>query len=179
MEDEEEEAEHIEGGEAAGDEADGEDEVVAALEGGEEDLVFREEAGEREDAGDGEAGDEGRAVGPGEARAEAAHVFDEVAVDGVDGDTGGEEEHALEEGVGEDVEHGGGVADGVEGAGMFAAADGVDDAEGEEHVTELGEGGEGEDALDVVLGAGDDGGEEGGEGAEEGDEFEGVGGVGE
>ena len=80
----------------------------------------------------------------------------------MDDGAGGEEEERLEEGVGHEVEDGGGVGG---------------DSAGEEHVAELGDGGVGEDALDVVLDHADAGGEEGGGGADDGDDAEGVGGA--
>ena len=126
-----------------------------------EDLVFGEEAGEGRDAGDGEDAHGHGPEGDGDALAEAAHEAHVLlAREGVDDGAGGEEEERLEEGVGEEVEDGGRVGG---------------DSAGEEHVAELGDGGVGEDALDVVLDDADAGGEEGGGGADDGDDAEGVG----
>ena len=74
-----------------------------------------------------------------------------------------EEEQRFEEGVGDEVEH----ADG-----------GATDAEAHHHVAELGDGGVGEDALDVPLRGGDERAEDGGDGADPGDDLEGDGGGG-
>ena len=161
------EAEHVEGGEAGGDEADEPEEFgegVGAGEDVEENLVFREEAGEGRDAGDGDdAGGHGP-EGDRDATSQAAHLAHVLlAGEGVDDGAGGEEEKGLEEGVGEEMEDGGGVGG---------------DPAGEEHVAELGDGGVGEDALDVVLHDADDGGEEGGGRADESDDAEGEGGSG-
>ena len=153
------EAEHVEAGHAGGEEADGPEELaegVAVGEGPVEDLVFREEAGEggmpamaKTPIGHGPEGD-------GDALAEAAHdAHVLLAGEGVDDGAGGEEEQRLEEGVGHEVEDGGGVGG---------------DSAGEEHVAELRDGGVGEDALDVVLHHADGGGEEGGGGADDGDD---------
>ena len=65
----------------------------------------------------------------------------------VDHATGGEEEEGFEEGVRHEMEDGGGV--------------GANSA-GHEHIAELGNGGIGEDALDVVLDYADCGGEQSG-----------------
>ena len=162
------EAEHIEGGETGGDEADEPEEfaeagVGLAGEGLVEDLVFGEEAGERPDAGDGEdAGGHGP-EGDWDATAEASHdahvLFSAQCMDHA---AGCEEEERLEEGVGHEVEDAGPVGG---------------DAAAEEHVAELGDGGVGEDALDVVLDDAEGGGEEGGEGSDDGDDAEGEGGA--
>ena len=146
------EAEHVEGGQAGGEEADEPEELAEGVGAGEglvEDLVLREEAGEGGDAGDGEDADGHGPEGDGDALAEAAHgAHVLLAREGVDDGAGGEEEEGLEEGVGEEVEDGGGVGG---------------DSAGEEHVAELGDGRVGEDALDVVLDQTDTGGDDRGE----------------
>ena len=75
------------------------------------------------DAGEGEATDEHADVGDGHDFADAGHFSDvEFAAHGVHDGAGGEEQECFEEGVGEDVEDGGG---------------GGEDAEAHEHVAEL------------------------------------------
>ena len=97
--------------------------------------------------------------GDGHVLAQAAHAADVLlAGAAVDDGAGAEEEQGFEEGVGDEVEH----ADG-----------GAADAEAHHHVAELGDGGVGEDALDVLLRDGDGGGEEGGDGADPGDDLRG------
>ncbi len=101
--------------------------------------------------------------GDGDALAEAtheAHVL--LARECVNNGAGSEEEERLEEGVGEEVEDGGRVGG---------------DSAGQKHVAELGDGGVGENALDVVLDDADAGGKDGGERADDGDDAEGVGGA--
>ena len=87
-----------------------------------------------------------------------AHVL--FARERVDDRAGREEEQGLEEGVGDQMEDGGGV-------GCDSAA--------EEHVAELRDGRVGEDALDVVLHDSDRSGENCSECADDGDDAEGVG----
>ena len=134
------EAEHVEGGHAGGDEADEPEQLAEGVrrdEGLVEDLVLGEEAGEGMDAGDGEDARRHGPEGDGDALAQAAHLAHVLlAGERVDDGAGGEEEQRLEEGVGDEVEDAGGVGS---------------DAAGQEHVAELGDGGVGEDALDVVL----------------------------
>ena len=132
--------------------------------GGVEDGVLRPEAGEEEgEAAEGEHADGVDREGDGHVLAQAAHTAN-VLLTGTAVDDGAcaEEEQGLEEGVGDEVEH----ADG------WAA-----DSETHHHVAELGDGGVGEDALDVPLGDGDGGAEEGGDGADPGDDLEGGGGA--
>ena len=83
--------------------------------------------------------------------AHPAHVL--LAAQGVDDAAGGQEEQALEEGVGHQVEQ-------ARGVGPDAAAD--------EHVADLGDGRIGQDALDVVLDEGHGRGEDSGDGPDPG-----------
>ena len=157
------EAEHVEGGHACGDEADEPEELAERIgrdESAEEDLVLGEETGQRRDARDGEDAHRHGPEGDGDALAEAAH-FAHVLLAGerMDDGAGGEEEQRLEEGVGHQVEDSGGV-------GAYSA--------GKEHVAELGDGGVGEDALDIVLDEADAGREDGRGRADDGDYAEGV-----
>ena len=154
-EDDEEKAAHIEGGEE-GDEAgdDEEDDVVIA--GSLEDLFLGPEAGGDEgEAAEGGGTDQEGDGGDGHFFPEAAHFPDVLlVVAGVDDGTGAEEEEGLEPGVGEEVEHAG-----------FAR----EEADGHDHVAELGEGGVGENFFDVILLGGHEGGEECGDAADPGD----------
>ena len=119
---------------------------------------FEKKPAKGEEAGDGEDGRGHGPEGDGEFLAQAAHLAHVLlAAEGVNDGAGGEEEQRLEEGVGDEVEDGGGV-------GRDAAA--------EEHVAELRDGGVGEHALDVVLDQGDGGGEEGSGCADDGDDAE-------
>ncbi len=128
------------------------------IEGDGEDRLLREEAGEEGNAGEGAGADGEGPEGDGHLLAQAAHLPHVLlVVHGVDDRAGSEKEEGLEEGVGGEVEHGGGPA---------AAADRHD------HVAELGEGRVGEDPLDIVLLGGDEGGEEGGDAADPGDDIE-------
>ncbi len=150
--------EHVERGEARADEAQQpENQIrVRAGAGGFEDFVLAEKAGEAGNAGDGQRGDEHRPVSDGNLLAQAAHVAHVLlAAHGVDHAARGEEEQALEEGVGHQVEDSGGV-------GAHAAA--------EEHVAELRDGGVGENFLDVGLHQADGGGVKRRERADDGDD---------
>ena len=99
------------------------------------------------DAGDGERADEHRPIGDGDLLAQAAHVAHVLlAAHGVDHAAGREEEQALEEGVGHQVED-------ARGIGADAAA--------EEHVAKLRNSGVGENFFDVGLHQADGGGIEG------------------
>ena len=145
-------AEHIEGGHQRGRVADEpQDAIGPAFRSPRlpEDFILGKESGERRDPGDGERGDQHSAIGDGDAMAEVSHVAHVLlAAHGVDHRPGAEEQQSLEERVSEDMEDGGG-----EGS----------NAEREEHVPELRDGGVREDALDVVLNQSDGGGEDGGE----------------
>ncbi len=167
-EDFEVEAEGVVGGHEGDEEADdAQDGSISGVggEGGVEDFIFGPETGEGEDAGESEAADEHGDVGDGHDFADAGHFADvEFAAHGVHDGTCGEEQEGFEEGVGEDVKDGS--------AGGLGVVDGAE-AEGEEHVAELGEGGVGPDFFEVVLAEGDGGGEEGGEAADAGDDVEG------
>ena len=159
---EEDETAHVEGGHEGGGEADEPENAIGAAFGGPglpEDFVFGEESGEAGNAGDGEHADEHGPERGGSALAKVAHELHILLTGhGVNNGAGTEEEQGLEEGVSEDVEDSGGECA---------------DAEREEHVAELGDGGVGEHALDVVLNEADGGGEDSGEGADDGDCFHG------
>ncbi len=153
------ETEHVESRQAR-DEAHHHAEDRAELECGRQNLVLAEEAGEWRYARDGQAGDEEGDVGHRHVFPKSAHVAHLVAMHGVDNGAGAEEQEGLEHGVGEEVEHGGHVAQP-----LVAAHSG--NAEGHHHESDLGDGGEGEHPLDVRLHAGDDGGVEGREGSDD------------
>ena len=128
-----------------------------------ENCVFRPEAGEEDwntaqrQHADGVGGEGERHVG-----LEAAHAADVLLfVDAVNDRARAHEQERLEEGVGDEVEHADGDAA---------------EAEASHHVAELGDGGVGEDALDVVLRDGDEGGKDRGGCADPGDDGEGGGG---
>src|SRR4029077_12891524 len=155
---EEDEAEHVEGSEQRGGQAESVEDAsaVLALIGAEQDGVFAEEAGERGKAGDGQRGSEHCEVGPANFLAEAPHALHVLlAAHGVDDAAGSEEEQGFEKSVGHQVEDAGGKRG---------------DSAGQEHITELAHGGVGQDALDVGLHEADGGGEEGGGAADDGDD---------
>ena len=90
------------------DDADHPDHVVAADEGAAEDLVLGPEAGEREDADHGQGADEHRPEGDRHLLAQTAHLAHVLlAAHGVDHRARAEEQQALEEAVGEQVEDAG------------------------------------------------------------------------
>ena len=121
-----------------------------------ENLVLGEEAREAGNARDGHAADPHGAEGDRDLVLEPAHAPHVLlAAHGVDYGTGTEEEERLEEGVGHEVED----RDPV-GA----------DAESQEHVAELADGGVGEDALDIGLHQRDAGGQDRGEGSDGSDD---------
>ncbi len=134
------EAEHVERSHQRGAVADKpEDAICAAFRGPglPQDFVFREEAGEGKDTGDGQRRDQHRLIGGRNALTQIAHVAHVLlATQGMNHRTGTEEEQRLEECVSEDVED-------ARGKGS--------DAERQEHVSQLRDGGVGEHALDVVL----------------------------
>ena len=161
---EEDEPEHVEGGEEGGDQRDDRqhlpDHRIPGDPGAEDDRILRPESGEWDDAGIREGGDEEGPESDWHVLAQAAHFLDVLLlVHAVDDGAGTEEEECLEEGVRHQVEDG---------------RDPGTDAEREGHVAELGERGVGDDALDVVLHHADGGGHEGGEGADDGDHGEGI-----
>ena len=151
-------APHVEGGHGGGGEADRPEHggALRRAVGLPENLVLGEEAGEAGNAGDGHAADPHGPEGDRDLVLEAAHAPHVLlAAHGVDHGAGAEEEQRLEEGVGEQVED----RDPV-GA----------DAERQEHVAELADGGVGEDALDIGLHQRDAGGQDRGEGADGSDD---------
>ncbi len=132
-----------------------------------DDRVLRQEPGEADvgqrdaDAGDRQRPDQHRPVGLGDLvpqPAVVAHVL--LVVHRGDDRAGAEEQHRLEEGVGEEVEH----------RRRIGA-----DARRHEHVAELRAGRVGDHPLDVVLHQPDRRREEGGRRADEGDEGQRVG----
>jgi hypothetical protein len=111
--------------------------------GGGEDLVLRPEPGEGEDPGDRQPADDERQGGDGHELLHAAHEPHVLLVlHPVHDGSGAEEHEGLEEGVGDHVEDGRHV-----GA----------DADGQEHVAELRDGGVGENPFDVEVDEGDGG----------------------
>ncbi len=149
---------HVGRGHEGGDQAEDQHQpvgaAVLALGGPGQDLVLGPEPGE------GRQGDQG-GHGQGEGPERAGHVLAQPAhlphVEGVVGGqadrAGAQEQAALEEGVGEQVEH--------------ATRPGAD-AQAHDHVAELGDGRVGQHPLDVGLHEGQRGPEHGGEGADEG-----------
>ena len=138
-------ASHVGGGHEGADEPEEEDVGVVVLHGPEQDLVLGPEAGEREDPGQGQGADDEGPVRGRHVLLEPAHLAHVVGMHGVDDRPGAEEQQGLEEGVGEEVED----------AGRPGA-----DAEGGHHVTQLADGGVGQDAFDVVLHEGQAGGDD-------------------
>ena len=150
--------EHVEGGHERDHDTDEPDPLEAQLECLAQDLVLGEEAGQRRDAGDGERADEHRPVGDGDLVAQGTHLVHVLlAVDGVDDGARAQEQQALEEAVGHEMEDGG-----DQGA----------HAQRREHVAQLGQRGVGQHALDVLLGERDGRGEDGREDADRGDQDE-------
>ena len=147
--------EHVEGGHPGDQEADRPDPQEAVLERVAQDLVLAEEAGQRRDARDRDRADQHRPVGDRDLLRQAAHLAHVLlVVDGVDHRARIEEQQALEEAVGHQVEDRRGPRP---------------DAQGGEHVAELGQRRVGQDPLDVGLGEGDRGGQDRREGADRGD----------
>ena len=151
---------HVEGRKRAGGQAREKGPITSVGPGGVQDFLLGEESREGKDAGDGEHRDHRRPIGLGQGLAQAPRsrrpgdIPNVVAVHRVDHHARRKEQKAFEEGMGENVEHGGGI-------GLAARA------QGEHHQAQLGQGGKGQDALEIGLGAGDGGGEHGGEGAGE------------
>jgi hypothetical protein len=104
--------------------------------GGVDDAFLAPEAGERREAGERAQPDRERPERHRHVPPKPAHPRHQVAADRVDHAAGGEEEQRLERGVRQQVEEGGG---------------GGADRERTGHVADLGDGGPGEHALDVVL----------------------------
>ena len=102
-----------------------------------ENFVLAEESGETRDSGDGERADQHRPIGDGNLFAQAAHLRHFLlAAHGVNHAAGREEQQALEERVGHQMED-------ARAIGSHAA--------GKEHVAELGDGGVGENFFDIGL----------------------------
>ena len=130
-----------------------------------DDGVLRIEAGEAKvqagnaEASDGQGADGHDRIGHRQVAPEATHAPHVLlVVHAVNDRAGAQEQEGLEEGVGEEVEHG-----------RLVGAD----AGGEEHVAELRTGRIGDHALDIVLGQSDRGGEEGRDRANDGDDVPG------
>src|SRR5882724_4614559 len=154
----EEHAEHIKRGESRGNEADN-PQQEKAVEGPAKDFILAEKTGEGKNSGNRQSGDQHGVVSELDLLVEAAHFADVLlAGHGVDNAARAEEQEGFEEGVGHKVKNSGG-----EGA----------YTEGEEHVTELADGGIGENFLDVGLDEGHGGGKNGGGGAYDGDDVHG------
>jgi hypothetical protein len=154
-EDDEEEAEGVEGSEEGADRADPpQDPTERPRVGGAcQDRVLREEARERRHGREGERADYERAIGVGKAPAQAAHAADVLLVgERVDDDAGGQEEERLEEGVRHEMEEAGAVRP---------------QADCEEHVADLAHGRVRDDALDVRLDERDQPGEQDRDAAED------------
>ena len=142
---EEKEAEGVERGEERAQQEDRPHHAVA-VEGGREDLVLREEAGEERHAGEPRGADRHRDRRRHHARGEAAHLAEVLlAAHAVDDAACAEEEQRLEEGVRDEVENACGVRA---------------EADRREHVAELAHGRVREHALDVGLHEADRGGED-------------------
>ena len=138
-EDEEDHPERVEAGQERTSDSDGEQQlsVPAGVERGGEDRVLREEPGQRRDPGQRERTDEEGPVRPRQELPQAAHLSHVLLADeGVDDDSGGEEEQRLEERVRHQVEHRVRVCT---------------QTRGEEHVADLRHRRVGDDALDVDL----------------------------
>ena len=154
---------HVEGGHRSRRRGEHPQRGVATVNGLPEDFVLAEEPGERRNAGDRHGGDHEGVRGPGQVAHEAAHVPHVLhlgvmalpaggvfgVLHGVDHAARPEKEARLEESVGHQVED-------RRTKGSHAGA--------QEHVAELGNGGVGEDLLDVVLEECDGGCKEGGYG---------------
>ena len=152
--------EHVEGGHQRRDIANEPEHAIGAALGSPglpENFIFGEKSGEGRDARDRQRGDEHRQISGGDAFAKIAHVAHVLfARHRMNHRARAEEEQGFEEGVGEDVEDGGGKCA---------------NTKRQEHVAELRDSGVSEDALDVVLHQTDRGGEDGGERADDGDGF--------
>jgi hypothetical protein len=136
------EAHHVEGGQAGGDEAEQPDpgKAVREQEGLVEDLVLGDERRERRHAGDRDRADQHRRPGDRHLLAQAAHhPMSCWWWHGVDHRAGAEEEQGLEEGVREEVEDAGGTPPPRPG----------------EHVAELADRRVRQDLLDVGLAEGE------------------------
>ena len=168
VEGQEEEPEHVEGGKPAGQEGKAEHHVVVALECRQNDFILGEESGEGRNAGNGQDRNEAAPVGPGHFLAEAAHGVQVVGMDLMDEGARNQEQAALEEGVGKDVEGGGRPAR------CYHHLANLADAQGKHHVAQLRKGGVGENPLDVFLGAGDDRRKDHGEGTYHHNQLQGV-----
>ena len=125
--------------------------------GGEQDGVLAVKAGGKGQGGQRRRADQETPEHHRQAGAQATHAENIVlVVQAVDDRSCGEEQQRLEKGMGYQVENAGGV-----GA----------DAKGQEHVTDLADGGVGQDALDIVLGQGGESGQQQGGQADPGDGF--------
>ncbi len=146
-------AEHVEGGEHGRDETQGPDEVMAAVEGGGEDLALGPEARQGEDPGTGQGPDQESIGRHPHVGRQAAHPLDVVLpVQGQDHRSRSQEQEGLEEGMGDEMKHRGSIGP---------------EARRQEHEAQLGNGGVGEDLLDIGLDAADAGGKDGRQGPDD------------
>ena len=130
-----EQARHVEGGHQGRAEHDPEDRLVGVVDVRQDHVLGVVARGER-DAGDGEDGGAHGQEGHRHLLRQAAHQAHVVGVHRVDDRAGAEEQKGLEERVRRQVEQAGGIAS---------------DAERAHHEAELGDGREGQHALDVVA----------------------------
>ena len=150
------EAEHVKRRQDGAQEAQRIEDVVAPGVGARQDGVLGEKSRQERNARDGQGADEEDGEGHRQVFPQAAHPAQVLpAAQGVDDAPRREEEQALEESVGDQVEHARRVGP---------------DAAAQEHVSDLGDGRIGQDALDVVLHESDRGGEDGRHAPDPGDD---------
>src|SRR6267154_3123710 len=146
----EEQAEHVKRGQPGGDEADN-PQQEKAVERATKNFIFAEKSGERKNSGDRQGGDQHSVVGVLDLLVEATHLADVLlSGHGVNHAAGAEEQERFEERMGHEVKNS-----------RCERAH----TEGQEHVTELADGGIGENFLDVVLDQGHGGGKDRGYGS--------------
>ena len=146
---------HVEGGQESDEDSDGEECLVAVVGGGEDFLLGPETGGDVRHGDEGGGADGEGVAGDGHFFQQTAHFPDVLfVVAGVDDRAGTEEKQRLEPGVGEEVEH---------------ARLTDEQADGHHHVSELREGGVGEDFLDVILLGGHQRGHQRGDASDPGD----------
>ncbi len=179
-------AEHVERGHESGDDSehpeDGEpDGLMSGLHGDLEDEVLGPESAEERESCDGQGTEQHGDRGDLHVLVETSHLSHVFSAHGVDDGSGAHEQQGLEEGV---VHHVEASCDESCGSGddqrVIAVLDSQGDevssgSESEEHVSELGDGGEGEDLLDVHVVHRHGGGEERGDSSDYSDEEHDVG----